>query len=389
MERRRVFNVDGLRQLAAASVDRSPDDIVDMVKLAEGGSNRAFLITMRGGFQMVARVPYPATVPKYFAVASEVATMALLRSSGLPVPAVYGYAPAPDNAAQTEYIFMREAYRYQAQPPSDHVTNLHRYLRIAPRLVPKDPALCQFCIRHPDLQPGNIIVSRSPAADSELRIVSLIDWQHTAILPLFLLAGVPQCLQNYSDPVSQRMLPPALPANLDALSAAARSRAEEAYHRRVVHYCYVNNTEEHNRPHYDAMTDRACVLRSRLFCHAGDPWEGETIELKAALIRATETWETLAGDDAPCPIAFDAEDVCETMKLHGALEESDRLVEAWQKASGLGPEGWVPTQHYEEAMALCKRMKESALASAETTEEERVQIAAHWPFDDMDEEEYM
>ena len=30
---------------------------------------------MRDGFQMVARTPYPVTIPKYFAVASEVATM--------------------------------------------------------------------------------------------------------------------------------------------------------------------------------------------------------------------------------------------------------------------------------------------------------------------------
>ena len=55
---------------------------------------------------MVARIPYPATVPKYYAVASEVATMALLRSSGLPIPDVYGYSPAPNNAAETKYIFM-------------------------------------------------------------------------------------------------------------------------------------------------------------------------------------------------------------------------------------------------------------------------------------------
>ena len=55
---------------------------------------------------MVARIPYPATVPKYYAVASEVATMGFLRSSGLPVPQVYGYSPVLDNTAKTEYIFM-------------------------------------------------------------------------------------------------------------------------------------------------------------------------------------------------------------------------------------------------------------------------------------------
>ena len=105
-ERRRVFNVDGLRQLAAQSVNRSSDDIVDLKKLAEGGFNRTFLLTMHDGFQMVARIPYPVTIPKYFVVASEVATMDLLRSSGLPIPKVYGYSPVPGNAAGTEYIFM-------------------------------------------------------------------------------------------------------------------------------------------------------------------------------------------------------------------------------------------------------------------------------------------
>ena len=105
-ERRRVFNVDELRRLAAESVNREPDDIVDLKKLAEGGFNRTFLITMRCGFQMVARIPYPATEPKYFAVASEVATITFLRSCGLPVPEIYGYSPAADNAAGTEYVFM-------------------------------------------------------------------------------------------------------------------------------------------------------------------------------------------------------------------------------------------------------------------------------------------
>ena len=50
---------------------------------------------------MVARIPYPVAVPKYYTVASEVAG-----SSGLPIPKVYGDSPEPDHAAGTEYIFM-------------------------------------------------------------------------------------------------------------------------------------------------------------------------------------------------------------------------------------------------------------------------------------------
>ena len=477
---------------------------------------------------MVARIPYPATVPKYYAVASEVATMEFLRSSGLHVPQVYGYSPASGNAAKTEYIFMefiggtklsdvwlelkesdivsilrqlaqlesqmmsipfpaggslyyahdlekvvgkaaiplkdehfcigpdtrlpmwygrrsqldvdrgpcmllsaffimplnqpitidesaeaalvaaarkelayleqfgqpllpfrrerRDGYQYQEQSPLAHIENLKRYLLIVPSLIPGDPALRRFCIRHPDLQQSNIVVRRS--SESGWQVVSLLDWQHTSILPPFLLAGVPQRLQNHDDSVSQSMMPPSLPENFDELTETKRTEAEEVYRRRLVHYHYVQSTEECNKPHYDALTDPMCVLRSRLFHHASSPWEGETLELKVALIRAMERWITLTGEGPPCPVVFDAEDVRETTKLNEVQRKADKVFEVWQNMLGLGPEGWVPKQHYEEAVALCKQMKEEALTEA-TSEEERAEIMAHWPWDDMNEEKYM
>lgn len=99
--------MDGLCRLAAESVNQSPTNVVGLTKLAEGGFNRSFLITLQDDSQIVARVPYPITVPKFYAVASEAATLEFLRSSGLPVPKVYGYSPDSNNAAGTEYIFMQ------------------------------------------------------------------------------------------------------------------------------------------------------------------------------------------------------------------------------------------------------------------------------------------
>ncbi|KAK0185249.1 protein kinase subdomain-containing protein PKL/CAK/Fmp29 [Armillaria mellea] len=470
-ERRVVFDVEGLRRLAVQSVGQSLADVVNLSKLAEGGFNRSFLITLHDDFQMVARIPYPATVPKYYAVASEVATMEFLRAPGLPVPQVYGYSPVSDNAAQTEYIFMefmrgtklsdvwlelgdpdisrmmsisfpaggslyyahdlekvggragillkdarfcvgldtrlpmwygrrsqldvdrgpyksaeavlvaaarkelayleqfgqpllpfrrerRDAYQYQEQSPSAHIENIQRYLLIASSLVSRDPALRRFCIHHPDLQPSNILVRRS--SDSGWQVVSLLDWQHASILPPFLLSGVPQRLQNHDDP--------------------RKPGTEEVYRRRLVHYHYVRSTEECNSPHYDALTDHMCVLRSRLFDHASNPWESETLELKLALIRAAETWEALTGEAAPCPVVFDAEDVRATAKLNEVQRKADEVFEVCQNMLGLGSEGW--------AVALSKQMKEEGLAEA-ASEEERVEIRTHWPWDDMDEGKYM
>ncbi|KGO63638.1 Aminoglycoside phosphotransferase [Penicillium italicum] len=105
-ERRRVFNVSGLKRLAALAVQKKETDIIEFEKLAEGGFNRTFLITMRDGYRFVARIPYPATEPKFLLVASEVATLGFLRAHGIPVPEVLGYSAVADNCAGTEYIFM-------------------------------------------------------------------------------------------------------------------------------------------------------------------------------------------------------------------------------------------------------------------------------------------
>jgi hypothetical protein len=105
-ERRRVFNVQELKRLAAASVSRKLMDIVHFRKLAEGGFNRTFLVSMQDGFEMIARIPYLTTEPRHLLVASEVATMDYLRSYGIPIPRVFGYSATSENTAGTEYIFM-------------------------------------------------------------------------------------------------------------------------------------------------------------------------------------------------------------------------------------------------------------------------------------------
>lgn len=105
-ERRWLFNVNELKNLAAAAVGRSQTDVVSLVKLAKGGSNRTFLLSMQDGFQMVARIPYPTTEPKNLLVAIEVATMNYLRSCVIPTPKVYDYSTTSHNPAGTEYIIM-------------------------------------------------------------------------------------------------------------------------------------------------------------------------------------------------------------------------------------------------------------------------------------------
>ncbi|KAJ6018553.1 hypothetical protein N7499_003252 [Penicillium canescens] len=78
-ERRRAFGVSEL-------LTPGCHDITGFGNPAEGGFNRSFLVAMRNGLKLVARIPYPVKKPKFLVIASEVATMDFLRSHGIPMP---------------------------------------------------------------------------------------------------------------------------------------------------------------------------------------------------------------------------------------------------------------------------------------------------------------
>ena len=227
----------------------------------------------------------------------------------------------------------------------------------------------------------------SKTADSELRIVSLLDWQHANILPAFLNAGIPPRMQYYADSASQTMERPSLPENFNDLEEDDQNYLKEGHRRRLVHYHYVKTTEECNEVHRAALADPMGPFRRRLFQHAGDPWEGETVALKVDLIEATQKWDQLTGGDAPCPIAFDAEDIRKTMDLDVSVTSAGWNMQHCQGIIGCGSEGWVPIEDYEDAMARSQRLKERTFA-CDMSEKERIETEENWPFDDMDEEKY-
>ncbi|WEW56252.1 hypothetical protein PRK78_001691 [Emydomyces testavorans] len=103
------FNIEALKQLAAEHIQPSHGKVVNITKLAEGGFNRVFLLTLEDGFHAIAKIPYHIAVPQRYATASEAATLELLRVKGVPVPKVYGYSASADNPAGVEYIIMEKA----------------------------------------------------------------------------------------------------------------------------------------------------------------------------------------------------------------------------------------------------------------------------------------
>lgn len=106
-ERHLSFNVDELKRAAASSVNRPKSDMQSIRKLAEGGFNRIFEVIMRDETSVIAKLPYPSTLPRRLAVASEVATMDFVRAHGIPTPQVFGYA-IDENPVGSVYILIEK-----------------------------------------------------------------------------------------------------------------------------------------------------------------------------------------------------------------------------------------------------------------------------------------
>ena len=83
-------------------------EVRKLAKVAEGGFNRIFEFSMSDDTSLLVRIPYPSTLSKRFAVASEVATIAYVNDIGIPTPNVLDYSITSDNSIGTEYIVMEK-----------------------------------------------------------------------------------------------------------------------------------------------------------------------------------------------------------------------------------------------------------------------------------------
>ncbi|KXG46408.1 Aminoglycoside phosphotransferase [Penicillium griseofulvum] len=125
-ERRIPFDVNALAKAACHSVSRHLDNMTSITKLAEGCFNRVLQITFNDRYVVLARLPYK-TVPKYHAVASEAATLALLRTHDVPVPKVLAYSPDRTNAVGSEYILLE---KIEGIPLSDQWFSMDNKTRV-------------------------------------------------------------------------------------------------------------------------------------------------------------------------------------------------------------------------------------------------------------------
>ncbi|KAF2156988.1 serine/threonine protein kinase [Myriangium duriaei CBS 260.36] len=280
--------------------------------------------------------------------------------------------------------FYRELYDNREVSPLEQIQNLQNYLQVAPLVIPDDTDLRRPTLRHPDLSPNNIFVS------STAEFTCVIDWQHCAVLPLFIQASIPEHFQNFGDEDSENLRPPKPPViDSESTNSLSPEEHDEIYRKRQLHYFYVGHTSKNNKLHWAALKQNHLVMRNKIYRAAGRPWEGDNTSLKAELIHVSENWPAIASaqaKDMPFPIQFTDEEIRECLDIDRQQVESDAKLQQLRDACPINFQGWVQTELYDEAKAKADYLRGVILeAAAEESEEDRKEMEKLWPFQDHEE----
>lgn len=282
----------------------------------------------------------------------------------------------------------RELHDFKHSYPDIHTQNLSDYLHLlAPHLgfKPSTP-LNQRTLRHPDIQPNNILID--PDTNE---ITGLIDWQHSSILPLCLASGISHHFQNWGDPVSESLQKPDLEVpDYNSLPESVKEVIKEVTRKQLVHFVSAAYTARLNRVHFGTLLDHSLIARQKIFECVNIPWEGDSISLHAEMICVPQDWSKLAArNDALASasrpsISYSDSTINKILDLDAQQKERDSAMQTLRDAAGVDIQGWVPDDEaYAAAKEVVESIRQKVLEVAET-EQERVAFRDHFPFDVFD-----
>ena len=257
--------------------------------------------------------------------------------------------------------------------PKDHISLLSQYGLITQHIIPKDEGLASPTLRHPDLHQSNIFLH-----PQSTDILGIIDWQGASILPSFLQSGFPDFCDNKIG-LPQTLEKPKLSDDFEIMNPGEQQEALLDLKHKKANLYYTAATGLKCERHMRALRLPYLEMRQYLIKQAGMPWDGDLVNLRAALIGICSKWNDLVGDCA-CPAAFTHEEVRVAMHESREWNEAAEVLTTIRDTLGIDAEGGTDPANYDRARALNQEWRLQMLKQAKVEDRERCwQI---WPFKD-------
>lgn len=259
--------------------------------------------------------------------------------------------------------------------PSEHTSLLSRFLQLAPHLIPPG-SYSAPTLRHPDLSLSNILL-----APGSSKIVSIIDWQDAVIFPRFMQAGYPAfCEHDFSKPQSLQI--PSLPDDFDEMDIDQQRQCRAIFRLEEANLYYTAATGVHNDQHMAVLKLPHLGMRQCLHRQTGYPWDGDVINLRAALVGITtpSVWSSISS--VVCPVVFSDEEREAAMAESQEWNESEQLLSRVREHLDIDPEGGTDPDNFERAVEGNRQFRMEMVRQAEA--DQREICWKNWPYKDED-----
>ncbi|PKX97275.1 uncharacterized protein P174DRAFT_457961 [Aspergillus novofumigatus IBT 16806] len=362
----------------------------------------------KNGRHVIARLPYPFTVPEHYTIASKAATLDYLRLHGIPTPEVYAWCSTKANPVGADEIWytmtpkqqhkvMKQIIQWETQFMSlkfPAYRSLY-YQKDIPteRKVPLQHLNGQFYVgliahyRWWHSERSILDINRGPWSSSTNLFPAIGEWE-LAWAKAYAKPRLPyECIYReiygYHQLAALHILPLRLAASIPKdLTSYPFKRL---IWKRLIYFLYAAFTRRLNEEHFNTKFDQSAILHQRLFESSSSPWEGDSISLKANMTRAIQSWSNLTSADSvgrgreACntpSLTYSDRVVRDTPALDAQQKEADDAMDHMRNVLGV--------DEYKAAKAMAREIKAKMIQVAEM-DEDRIAIQNHFPFDDFDE----
>ena len=256
---------------------------------------------------------------------------------------------------------------------------LQNYLKVATQILPSNVALSKPVLWHDSLCSENIFVD--PAEPS--KILNAIGWQAANIAPCFIQARHPPILRLEDHQIPNGLKPVPRPDGFDEMSEAEQAQAEDLLTAQWLHQLYticlhMKCPEAGQALHFGNCLPAAATVV------ASDVFDDREVMLFKLLILLQDKWDAWVDPPLPCPLAFTPEDRERLARLEASRDAGVKLLSELHEEIGTCRDwtGWTSHEKYPLFMEREARCREKFLERFATTEAERKQWLAVWPFAD-------
>ncbi|GLB19183.1 hypothetical protein AtubIFM61612_009088 [Aspergillus tubingensis] len=387
------FDMNSLARIAAESVGAT--HCTSIQKYPDGMFNKAFLMLMDNGREVVAKVPNPNAGIPYLTTASEVATMDFARNVlETPVPRVYTWnTHAQSHPVGAEFIIMEKA----AGVPLSHVwetLKLPQKLQVLLAMLRLQKKWLSVSFSHygslyyaKDIQASppedtHYIKNGKAIKDSQFAIGPTTgrDWCDASRSLLNIDRG-PCTSYIRIPPICEQSLTRS--PNLSGLTPQERAAAVREYTTQNLFIGWRKLTRAKNPALYRAIEFRKTPAYGLIFL-AHRMFEYGEAHFMSLLVDMKDHWGDLPDTgNVPLPFEFTEAEI-ERIKVacDGAVAGTELVDGVKEQLGDLWPDkGLIENEWYEECRAALGEVRDRIVEELGESEEEREEYRRWWPFD--------